>query len=1076
MAENISEVQLKLLDEIHNIHKGVDVAWDESKGVASLMRGDLGRAKEGEKQYVLAFNFIEKYGDLFGPHGLSGYIDHLRTRTDGAGWTHIEWQQLCEVEGNEKKRIEVFGSKLIAHISPRGVLTGIQSGCWRDVDVAGGPLVSHDLLQKTLMEKLSGAHSLDTLLGQLKERKIYKFPIISCPRLVLYPGPKRCRLAWAGFSYGVSREDKKGIFVGRFFGDAKTGEIFVFSPTTFSVQGTGMPVTPLGGPYVPRTLEVVKDGAADYRLWDKTGYSGGEGRDIITYNAKGNSSFKNVTRVALALNNNNTATLPVSPDNDDQWDLTASGNSSDAGRLASQQPETDAHYFCHELYAWYRDLAGKNVTAPSKWNRLGWDAGEDCSKFENLGMPPQHIRSIVHTYDPQSGKIRTAASSFNSFYTDDSDIFDTWVSFMLFPDGNPAGNCATENDSFDYPAGSAAIVGHEYQHGITQFSFIDPSGQPGLTIQSVSSTDFDPHPQSWEWALYEGLSDAFGCMFSEQWLVGLDLSRTGMAIRNLAFPRDPSTFDNMPTASSGIGCGIGHHNLDHYGDAYKRNGGICVNAYDRGTILGHLSYLMSGGGIHQRNTRNPELIPVIGLGRNTAAKIWYYALTYHCQSISVDNICCDSACDNSNRIFPTLADGLLSAALELGSSRDSIEYTTTRLALYATGLLPEYEKPYGADATCMRWGRDLGLSPSYVGFDSPMYDSVDLYVSNDDSTPGWNALINVDTPGGGSTGFENHVYCRVRNVGDEIARNVKVKVSYTKASAAPVDWIEIGEISYGSLAIGESKMNDPYLGWSIPPKAQGEYIDHFCLKAEITSDNDVNPYNNIVQSNITYAAYDPLNPQFFHFMVGNPTKETIPVQIKVDSELPRGWETHVDQMEIKKLEPGEQHMARIHIGMPAGADKKLEPPFNGEVVGEVFGMLTGQFKGVLSDTRMAREKLTGRIALNLEMIGSFIGTFEGKLDAHTGDLNGRATGTYCCPGGAQNKRMCVGVKACLRPLRRISISQTVGDKTIGGLTIQVQVPMPPHRYARALPPTDTYVMPEKKQKRPARKIKAIVPG
>ena len=124
---------------------------------------------------------------------------------------------------------------------------------------------------------------------------------------------------------------------------------------------------------------------------------------------------------------------------------------------------------------------------------------------------------------------------------------------------------------------------------------------------------------------------------------------------------------------------------------------------------------------------------------------------------------------------------------------------------------------------------------------------------------------------------------------------------------------------------------------------------------------------------------------------------------------------------------------------------------------------------------MNKEKLAGRIALNLDMIGTFTGMFEGKLDTRSGDLSGKATGVYCCAGAANGKRMCVGVKACLRPLRRINISQIAGDTTIGGLTIQIQVPMPLHRYARPLPPTDTYVMPEKKQKRRLKKIKAAIP-
>jgi hypothetical protein len=43
--------------------------------------------------------------------------------------------------------------------------------------------------------------------------------------------------------------------------------------------------------------------------------------------------------------------------------------------------------------------------------------------------------------------------------------------------------------------------------------------------------------------------------------------------------------------------------------------------------------------------------------------------------------------------------------------------------------------------------------------------------------------------------------------------------------------------------------------WYIPPLDPNEPADHFCLKVEGTSSNDVNMHNNTVYSIVTYVPY-----------------------------------------------------------------------------------------------------------------------------------------------------------------------------------------------------------------------------
>jgi hypothetical protein len=303
-----------------------------------------------------------------------------------------------------------------------------------------------------------------------------------------------------------------------------------------------------------------------------------------------------------------------------------------------------------------------------------------------------------------------------------------------------------------------------------------------------------------------------------------------------------------------------------------------------------------------------------------------------------------------------------------------------------------------------------------------------------------------------------------------------VNFYYAKVGT-PSGWLEVTDkdgniqvLNIGTLVAGESNFPDSAqnsppasasVKWYIPPLAAGETVDHFCLKAVVTSDNDVNNYNNEVQSNIAYAPYTPGTPFRLPFIVTNPLDEEIALELKVQGPLPRRWKARIlgDTQGIR-LKPREERLLNLTIDMPPGEDQQLEPPFDGEVRGKVFGSLSGPFAGTLTDITWDGQRLKGRLVGNLDEIGSFIGSFEGTLDVKTWQIKGRVIGNFQCAGTGNTSQPCLGLEACLRPLRRIDISQLVNGQPINGTTVQVQVPIPDNPYAWKLPPTNTYVVPE----------------
>jgi Zn-dependent metalloprotease len=1035
--------QRDLLKQLQTNHLHFSSSWNDAAGVLSFARsedlaqqlpGAVGRVADPD---ATLREFLDKYELLFGPTQLLPSLHLVRKKQDQVGFTHYEYQQTWAPDGGEKNRqgsVEVYGSKLAAHFAPGNKLVEVQSSCHSAIAPANEPKVPAASLGAKVLASIERLKGFAELRDRMKKHEERLFPLMQAPRLVIYPWKGKHIYAWATYGYGVLTKEEQdprsasqdAIAFGQMFFDAESGELFLFAPTRKGAEmpttGTGLGCTPLGGPFTNRALQVVRvDAGSTYLLKNTT-----KGRDIVTFDANANSAWVYPHIPSFI----DSGTIPTSSDTDgdDTWNRTAA-NTTDAERTASQQPEVDEHSTVAELYDWYAAVGG----------RVGWDDNQYAAPL----VPNQHINVVAHTYDPFSGTSR----SVNAFF-DQELVSGHWVSHLAFFDGDPTG--ATDPALvFDYLAGSRAIVAHEYQHAITDFSFIDGAGNPGLTYSD------------WLAAVHEGTSDVFGGLFSGEWWMGTDVSPTGQIFRNLAFPRDTAAADPSK--------------FDHWDDRNTITGSGA--RYFRGDILAHAAYLMAQGGVHQRSARTPALIPVRGLGQETlgavtvyrAARIWYRAIAHYLSNIGAAT----GLPANDEGVFRTIRDACVSAAIDLFGV-NSTEHKTTVLAWYAVGLQPA-GTPYGADVTFVTWGADWWMSRPFIGVSSPDWSSRDLFINNGGASE-WNAKINV-IDGGTPTQFENKVYCRVRNVGDQPASNVQIQFEYAKVGSSGGAWLpmtdkdgNIQTLNLGTLAAGQSSFDDSaqdtppgtaMVKWWIPPLEPGETVDHFCMRARVFSISDVDAFNNEVQSNVAYVPYVPGSGFRAGFFVGNERREPLPLELVVGHTLPEEWRFRfVEPVQGIVLKPGERRRIHAVIDAPASEGTRLEPPFDGRIRGRISGEHGGSYVGTLFRSRFNGGQLTGQVSLNLHDGAHLSGQFSGALHVDTARFEGRAAGVLQRPHGKGTSKVEVQIEGWLRPDRVVNVGQYHGKQPLGGVSFQVQVPLPAGTGFEALPPTDTLVTPK----------------
>ena len=284
---------------------------------------------------------------------------------------------------------------------------------------------------------------------------------------------------------------------------------------------------------------------------------------------------------------------------------------------------------------------------------------------------------------------------------------------------------------------------------------------------------------------------------------------------------------------------------------------------------------------------------------------------------------------------------------------------------------------------------------------------------------------------------------------------------YAKYGTAPVFWspmrdgaLVMQELTIDLLAPGaeifsmddqDSTPASARVLWSVPPLETGEEVDHYCMRATISAANDVNPHNGIIQSNVAYTVMSGLMRLSRAFNIGNPTDRPLRPILKLATTLPTGWHVRIrEDLEAILLPPQTERTVHLDIERPDGSapddDTRCTPPFDGEVRGELSGSLRGRVTGTFTGVRGTPAALTGTIALRIKGGGLLTGRFEGRLDCACAELIGRVGGVFQC--GTDTRKVCAHLRACLRPYRRVEIEQLDGPRTLGGITLQLQIPMP----------------------------------
>ncbi len=1010
--ENITAGQQSTIDVLGN--NGLQsFQWSEHRGVAAFARGDLGDMGSAPMPAVL--QFLRDFGEPFGPPGFASGLRHIRTRTDSIGWLHFEFQQTYSPRSSitldhvpdQDRSFDVHGGFVVAHVNAAGRLIEIQSSCWRDVVIATDqtPIDEAELRRRVLADFI-GSPGAGRLFLDNQPPDLNRVLIRGQPQLVVYPISDTFRLAWQVRGLISKQPGLSGQLAeylpGELFFDAHLGSriaegVFVSDVDNPDV-GSGLSNLPFGGPYTSRNLDIIRvDASNTYRLRDTT-----HSRDIITYDFAG--AFPDYLALPEQITDGS-LTISTDSDGDKNWSQTAADDSA-AALTGAQQTEVDAHYHVGRIYEWYDAVAGGG-------GRAGFDDGNYGSAVPS--NMPVHVLAHVAVNNAQ----------FYNFSNDSGEE----ISWLLVSDSiSDAGHRAW--------GASPYVMCHEYQHGITAHSV--SGGNPGF------SAGFDDWPR----AITEGLSDVFGGVYADGWHAGREISPAGTILRNLAFPRDTE-------ASSDPG-------KDHFTD-FEMEDAVGFSAYQHGQILPHCAYLMSQGGVHQRAGRSPELIPTHGLGKEevaglsvaTAARIWYRMMETRFGAI---------APYTNAEAFERIRTECVASAIDL-FGENSHEHRETIQAFYAVGLHPDGET-YGADVTFLPWGYRWRFSRPYIGLSSPNWSSLDLFINNG-GTSDWNAIANAE---GSDVVFQNNVYCRVRNVGDQTANNVQVTFEYAAHGTAPVVWQTMvdadgvaQQLNLDSLVAGASNFAmdsqdsppaEAGATWHIPPIPLDEEVTHFCIRATVTSGNDVHPFNNTVQSNVAYTVMSAMMSRSIPFNVGNPSDEPLPAVLVLEHTLPPGWGVKIrEDLDGVVLTPGEERRVHLDLDRPAGPD--FEAPFDGEIRGEMCGEITGAFTGLFTNVQADVPTVVGLVSLRLQT-GILTGRFVGTIDIACAEIEGTVTGTYQCAGSS--RKVCVKIRACLRPHRRIDIRQMQGEQALGGVTFQVQLPLP-EKCDWPTAPTDTEYRP-----------------
>lgn len=1007
--DNVTRRQRELLDRLMERDKSVAIRWNDDRGTASVVRGQLLEAErirddlQSNPEAALKV-FLEELGPLVGPEDSVDAMRFIRAAVVKGNQVRIRAMQLA-------KGIPIHGATLVLYGDAERGIFRAQSGGYRDVEV---PLLEEGGRPVDIKEREQGLRQrLLRLLGADDAGKrfiAYKretgfgddriaaenFPLNAPPVHWLYPEQGAFRHVFRLYAYqptewlGVNGEVRRDIHMVDMVVDVVTertlqqgGPIGAWSDVT----ADGLSTMQDGGSYITRPLQAVREDMAERLLVNRA-----HSVDIFTHHA-GGSDFGLETKLRNGTD--------LSTDSDGHWnDTTTSCTASD--REDSQQPETDAHYFAQEAYQYY--------------DALGWE-GFDNGEW---GTAPCDVRVAAH------------------IGIDDNAYFSRWVDgsgrhfgYLAFYDGE----CTAGTVAMDFMAGDPGIFAHEYQHAVTYFGSVDSAGNPGYLEVS-----------GWHRAIHEGLSDSAAGLRTETWTApGLwpdGACRNNLPFRRIAYPR------SLDTKS-------GNAFVDHYDDRVSS-----AWPYTNSTLLSHALFLAGQGGVHERTSRFAELIPVPGAGNAAIGAIMHEAVTDYFDTIPANTTGVQTMIEAANLI--------LDAAEEAAGNKRSCAYVMLRRAFYAVGLYPfdsSYTKQgYGGEACMLPWTISWKHSRPYLGFPAHWWRSPDLFINNGsgveyDADVGAENNLFARVRNIGDADLTNVVvrfYFRAHGTSLPPSSTAwkPCQDSGGTDCVLTIPTLAAGSMNFTNTA---SPPASQAVKWFLPASEIVAGVDHFCVRAEIdcagaaNHDNDC-PYR--TQSNVSYTPLAKADGLGIHFFVANWEQEPVPLDLEIDDRsLPKGVRLRFEgpgTLRDRQLQPREEVALHWKVEAPLDRADWFRPPFDGAVSGQVIGEVRNGawFDAELSDAetphpwdpRRGTLEISGFLAGRLRQRDQKLqGRFEGELNTRDGVLTGDWI-TVESAARRQPRIMKLVIKAELRPTRAVHFAQRIRGDLVGGVTFTLQWP------------------------------------
>jgi len=288
----------------------VSVYQDEASGQLRYVTGQLSDPVAPGGEMAAVVRFLTDHQTAYAMKNPAEEIKVTRVDRDELGMQHIRM-------GQTYQGMPVYGSELIAHFSPEGILKALNGTYVDDISVNPTPLRSVDQARNAAMSDLASFFGT----GQPSE-----------PELLVFP--------WEGKNYLAYRvEIFSSVPMGRweYFVDAKTGEIIFKANRIMDTDAIG---TGIGVTGATRTHIDTDYNGSLYSLIDNARRAANNPHGHNGQMLPGGAIKTYVSSVSLP------GTIATDPDNN--WNA------------ASQASSVDGHFLTAQVYDWLLSAFGRN--------------------------------------------------------------------------------------------------------------------------------------------------------------------------------------------------------------------------------------------------------------------------------------------------------------------------------------------------------------------------------------------------------------------------------------------------------------------------------------------------------------------------------------------------------------------------------------------------------------------------------------------------------------------------------------------------------------------------------------------